>query len=90
MLSDCRLLLLLLLCLHRTGLAGILYMLLHCMPLVQELDREDRRAVQPTVGSAGSSGGVYCAAVRGAVDALAEAAFTSGNLPTKLGDREDV
>lgn len=60
------------------GLCGIVYVLLHCMPQVQQLDRQ-----------AGAAG-MYSAALRQAVDALAAAALPSGNLPTKLGDTQDV
>jgi hypothetical protein len=52
--------------------------LLHQMGTIKQLDSE-----------AGSSGG-YMAAVRGTADALAGTALPSGNLPTKLGDTEDV
>jgi hypothetical protein len=54
--------------------------LLHHMGTIRQLDAE---------ASSSSSGG-YMAAVWGAVDALTAAALPSGNLPTKLGDKEDV
>jgi hypothetical protein len=72
-----------LLCL--AGLSGILYVLLHHLGTIRQLDAEAGSS-----GSSGSSSGGYMAAVRGAVDALAAAALPSGNLPTKLGDKEDV
>jgi hypothetical protein len=64
------------------GLCGIVYMLLHCMHQVQQLDRQ--------AAAAAGGAGVYSQAVRQAVDALAAAALPSGNLPTKLGDTQDV
>eukprot|EP00775_Hariotina_reticulata_P009210 gene9210-9377_t len=71
------------------GRAGYLYSL--CW-LQQQCGQEvvPTELLKATGGSGGSSGGGYYAAVRGAVDALAAAAFPSGNLPTKLNDREDA
>jgi hypothetical protein len=68
-------------CACTAGTAGILYVLLHQLGTIKQLDSE--------AGSRGSSGG-YMAAVRGTADALAAAALPSGNLPTKMGDTEDV
>lgn len=73
--------------LAHAGVAGILYVLLHHTGTIRQLDTEARSGA----GSRGSSSvGGYMAAVTGAVDALAAAVLPSGNLPTKLGDREDV
>ena len=63
-------------------MAGILYVLLHQVGVIRQLDKE--------AGSSGSSGGGYMAAVTATADALAAAALPTGNLPTKLGDAEDV
>jgi hypothetical protein len=71
------------------GVAGILYVLLHHTGTIRQLDA-DARSNGSSVGSSSGSSGGYMAAVRGTVDALAAAALPSGNLPTKLGDREDV
>jgi hypothetical protein len=66
------------------GVCGIVYVLLHCMHHVQQLDRQ--------AAAAGGGGGVgmYSQALRQTVEALAAAALPSGNLPTKLGDTQDV
>jgi hypothetical protein len=66
------------------GLCGVVYVLLHCMHQVHQLDR------QAAAAGAGGGAGMYSQAVRQAVDALAAAALPSGNLPTKLGDTQDV
>jgi len=60
-----------------------LYVLLHHLGTIRQLDAE------AAAGSSGSSGG-YMAAVVSTVDALVASTLPSGNLPTKLGDREDV
>lgn len=70
------------------GVAGILYVLLHHTGTIRQLDAEARSSGSSR--SSSSVGGGYMAAVMGAVDALAAAALPSGNLPTKLGDREDL
>jgi hypothetical protein len=63
------------------------YVLLHCMHHVQQLDRQAAAAG----GAAGGGGGMYSQALRQTVEALAAAAaLPSGNLPTKLGDTQDV
>lgn len=72
-------------CACTAGTAGILYVLLHQLGTIKQLDSE-----AGSRGSSGGSSGGYMAAVRGTADALAAAALPSGNLPTKLGDTEDV
>jgi hypothetical protein len=79
--------------------AGILYVLLHNVGVIRELDVEQQ---QPGGGGSSSSGGGggsssmhhaagrYTAALVAAVDALAAAQLPSGNLPTKLGDADDT
>jgi hypothetical protein len=60
--------------------------LLHHLGVIRQLDTER----SSSSGSGGRSGGGYMAAVTTTVDSLAAAALPSGNLPTKLGDREDT
>jgi hypothetical protein len=69
--------------LRHAGVCGIVFVLLHCMHHVQQLDRQ-------AAAAGGGGGGMYSQAVLQTVDALAAAALPSGNLPTKLGDTQDV
>ncbi len=58
---------------YLAGLCGILYVLLHCMDLVSEVD----------------PGGNSYRAVQAALDSLMASCFPSGNMPSSLGNTED-